>query len=550
MKIQLSSPRPRTHRPRTLRPRVLRRAGLAALVATSVALSGCASSGDEEQKPEGVALSEGIRGATDSGDPVDGGTLTFAAYGQPATLDPAATIAAATTGGIEMLNLYDTLLRFDSEKQDFLPQLAEGIEHDDTYQRFTLTLRDGVTFSDGKPLDADAVVWSQERYSSMPAPEAALWNGNVEKITATDDHTVVYELARPWPGFPSILTTGPGMVVAKASTAGGAEKFTPIGAGPFTLKTWDRDEEMVLAARKDYWDGAPHLDEVRSVFLNDQDTGLDSLRNGDVDAVFVRDPDIVDEVVSDDLPGYVNMVAAANVALINASEGRPGADVRVRQAMALAIDPQLIGERAFGGFGLNDDTLFQGYSAWHSETSGPEHDPDQAKKLVEAAKADGWDGTIEYIDATDAASKATSQAVKASLEAVGMSVEIRPMSTIAEQISTIVVDRDYDVAAWGLNYREADPFSKMFATLHSDGTQVYDMFTSPEMDALLEELQATPDRADAVEVMDKIQQEYNETVPFLDWGPFSEYIVWDTGVHGVRGTANSMVDFSDAWMGK
>lgn len=522
---------------------------VAASIAGTLALAGCASAEESaQQEPERSALTEGIRGTTDAGEPIDGGTATFAAYGQPGQLDPGATIAAATTGGIEMANIYDTLLRFDSEEQEFVPQLAEGIAADDDFDTFTLTLREGVTFSDGASLDADAVVWSQDRYASMPAPEAALWNGNVESVEATDERTVVYELSRPWPNFASILSTGPGMIVGESSTDEGEDAFEPVGAGPFEVESWTRDEEMVLSARDDYWAGAPHLDELRIVYLNDQDTSLESLRTGGVDLTFVRDPDIVADVVEADLPGYVNMVAAANIALINAAGGRPGADPRIRRALALAIDPELVARRAFDGFGLAGDTLFQDYSAWHTPTEGPDHDPAEASRLVEEAKADGWDGEIEYLDATDAASKATMQAVKASLEDIGMSVTLRPMRTIAEQITAIVIDRDYDVAAWGLNYREADPFSKMYATLHSEGTQVYGMATSPERDALLEQLQSTADRDEAVEVMDRLQQDYNETVPFLNWGPFSEYIVWDDDVHGVVGTSSSMVLLADAWI--
>lgn len=530
------------------RPSTVLAAGGALLL--GLVLTGCASEKQAapEPKSEPAALSDGMHGVKQAGDPVDGGTLTFAAYGQPATLDPAATIAAATTGGIEMSNLYDTLLRFDSADQKFVPQLAEGIKADAEYDRFTLTLRDGLTFSNGDPLDAQAVVWSQKRYASKKAPEAALWKGNVKSVAASDDRTVVYELARPWPGFPSILSTGPGMIVAEASAAGGDDAFEPIGAGPFTLERWSQGEEMVLAAREDYWDGAPPLGQVRVVYLNSQDTAMDSLRSGDVDAALVRDPDLVDNVVQQDLPRYVNMVAAANMALINATKGRPGADLRVRQALAFAIDPKLINQRAFEGFGLYGSELFGDYSVWHAETEGPAHDPEKAKALVAAARADGWDGAIEYIDAADAASKATSQAVKASLEAVGMTVTIKPMRTIEEQISAIVIDRDYDVAAWGLSLREADPFSKMFATLHSAGTQVYGMHTSPEMDALLEQFQATPDRKQQVQVMDRIQQQYNATVPFLNWGPFSECIVWNTDVHGVVGATNSMVLFNNAWI--
>lgn len=526
-----------------------RRVGAA--LAVAVLATGCASSSDDEpgsEKGADEALTEGMRGDADAGEPVDGGTFTYAAYAEPASLDPAVTIAAVTTGGAEMINIYDTLVNFDADAQEFEPRLAEAIEPDKDHDTWTLTLREGVTFSDGTALDAAAVKWSQDRYASMPAPEAALWNGNVSEVVVKDDRTVVYELNKPWPAFPSILSTGPGMVVAKTAVAADGT-FTPIGAGAFTLEEWAQSEELVLAPREDFWDGAPHLDEVRFVYLNDQRNGVESLRSDGVDAVFVRDPDIAAEMHEEDWPGYVNMVAASNTALINASEDRPGSDVRLREAMALAVDPALIAERAYGGPSLSSSTLFQDYSAWHGETAGLEFDQERARELVEEVKAEGWDGKIEYIDAADPASRATMQAVKGSLEAVGFEVSTRPMRTIAEQISTIVVERDYDVAAWGLNYREADPFSKMFATMHSDGTQVYDMYTSPEMDSLLEELQAAAEPADRVAAMDRIQQQVNTDVPYLNWGPFAEFNVWDEDVHGVVGAAASMIHLADAWVG-
>jgi len=526
---------------------LIHRVGAALAVAALAA--GCASTDDEDAKPrEGAALSEGMRGVSDGGEPVAGGTLTYGAYAEPASLDPAVTIAAVTTGGAEMINIYDTLVNFDADAQEFEPRLAEAIEPDKDHDTWTLTLREDVTFSDGTPLDAAAVKWSQERYASMPAPEAALWNGNVSDVVVKDERTVVYELNKPWPGFPSILSTGPGMVVAKSAVAKDGA-FTPVGAGAFELERWAQGEELLLTAREDYWGGAPHLEKARFVYLNDQRAGVESLRSDGVDAVFVRDPDIVDEVLDEEWPGYVNMVAASNTAVINASEGRPGADVRLREAMALAIDPELIAERAYGGSGLASSTLFGDYSAWHGESAGLEPDQERARELVEEVKADGWDGKIEYIDAADPASRATMQAVKASLEAVGFEVATRPMRTIAEQISTIVVERDFDVAAWGLNYREADPFSKMFATMHSDGTQVYEMYTSAEMDALLEELQAAATPEERVAAMDGIQEQVNTDVPYLNWAPFAEYTAWDEDVHGVVGAAASMIHLADAWVG-
>lgn len=520
----------------------------AVLVAATLLVSGCAS--EEEKKPrgQGKALAEGFRNVDDSGKPVDGGTLTYGAYTEPTSLDPTVTIAAATTGGIEMANIYDTLLSFDPDEQEFVPRLAKAIEHDADYTTWTLTLRDGVTFSDGTPLDAEAVVWSQQRYAAAKAPETALWAGNVTSATATDAHTVTYELARPWPLFPGILSTGPGMVVAKSSV-GADGSFTPVGAGPFTLGEWKHGESIELEAREDYWDGAPHLDSVKMAFLGDQRTSLDSLEGGDIDAALVRDPDLVDEVLDKKLPAYVNMRAASNVAIINASEGAAGHDVRVRRAIALAIDPELMRERMFGGTGIASSDLFPDYSVWHTDAAGLEPDRAEATKLVEEAKADGWDGVIRYVDGTDPASRAATQAVKASLEAVGMTLDPKPARTISEQITRIAVERDYDLAGWSINFVEADPFARMYAAMHSGGTQTYGMYTSPAMDEHIAAFQAATTKDDQLAAITALQEQVNEDVPFVTFGPFSELSVWTTKVHGITGGANSMILLDDAWLG-
>ncbi|SEK73167.1 peptide/nickel transport system substrate-binding protein [Blastococcus sp. DSM 46786] len=522
-----------------------------ALVIAAGLLAGCGSADDpvpgESQDQAAIDYAEGMVGEDSGGEPVSGGSLDYAAYAEPRSLDPAVTIAAGTTGGIEMINIYDSLTRYDAEGREFVPQLAESLAGNADSTEFTLTLREGVTFSDGTPLDSAAVKWSQERYAAENGPESALWVENVRTIETPDPTTVVYRLSKPWALFPSILSTGPGMIVAESSTAGDA--FTPIGAGPFVLESWAPEEDLVLAANEDYWDGRPHLDQVRSVFLSDQQTGLDSLANGAVDAVLVRDPEKVDPWLEGGGAGYLSMVAAANVALINATEGRPGADPRVRRAMAMAIDPQLIKERAFEGHGLAGSTLFPEYSRWHTDTEALPYDPEEARRLLEEAKADGYDGVVEYIDASDPVSRATSLAVQANLEAVGFTVETELLQSIADQISRIAVNRDYDVAAWGNAYREGDPLAKMYPTLHSSGTQTYGMATSPEMDALLEDFQAAATTEEQLDVMDAIQQQVNETVPFLDWGPLAELIVWSDDVHGVQGAMASMVLFDEAWIG-
>ncbi|MFC7495801.1 MULTISPECIES: ABC transporter substrate-binding protein [unclassified Nocardioides] len=523
-----------------------------AVMAVVALVAGCggSDSDDPEAQQPGAkerTYEEGMIGEDSGGDPVDGGTLSFAAFSEPAALDPGVTIAAGSTGGVEMAAIFDTLMRYDTAEQDFVPRLAESLEPNEDFTEWTMTLRDGVKFSDGTDLDSAAVNWSQERYVKKPGPETALWAGNVAAIETPDPLTVVYKLNGPWPLFPSILSTGPGMIVAKASDAGG--EYKPIGAGPFVFDSWKPQEELVLKANEDYWDGRPHLDEFRSVFLSDQQTAADSLESGSLQVAFMRDPDKVDALLDEGVGGYMNMVAASNLAVINANEGRPGEDVRVRKAMALAIDPNLIRERAVDGHGLAGSTIFPEYSRWHGETEGIPYDLEEAKALVEEAKADGFDGKITYTDQSDPVSRANGLVVKASLEQVGFEVELNLQRTVADTITSVAVNQDYDVAGWGLSFREGDPFSKMFSTTDSESPATLGMATSPEMDAALDEFKQASEEADQLAAMDKIQQISNEQVSYLNWGPVAEYSAFADDVHGVIGGMNSIILLDKAWIG-
>jgi len=527
-------------------------AALASIAALALALSGCTGADDGTDgatpEPESAVLNvpDGLLRPDEGGTPVTGGEFKWAAYTEPRSLDPAVTITAASTGGLEMLNIYDSLARWDVESQAFVPQLAESIEPSADFQTWTVTLRDGVTFSDGQVLDASAVKASQERYASMPAPEAAQWKANVTSIEATDPLTVTYTLNKPWSLFPGILSTGPGMIVAPGT--GAAEAFVPVGAGPFVLESWAPGEEIVLAARDDYWGGAPNLATIRSVFLNDQQAGIDSLRNGTVSASFALQSNFASQLVDDGFNGYAANVGASSVALINAGEGFAGSDVRVRQAIQLAVDPEVLNIRAWEGTALAGTSLFPDKSIWAGDVRGTTPDAEAAKALLEEAMADGYDGTLEYLDGADATSRARALAVQAQLEAVGFDVEIVYTQTIADRIQRIAVDRDYEMSAWSVSLRDSDPLPRFFALMSSTGNQTYGMYTSPEMDALIDAFQVAPTVDEQKAVVNDIQALVNEDVPFVTWAAFTEVLGWGEGVHGVTGSLNSMVLLDKAWV--
>ncbi|WP_182348756.1 ABC transporter substrate-binding protein [Tomitella gaofuii] len=514
----------------------------------SLLISGCASNGGQSDPAvlDPSALSDGMFGeAGDVGAPVRGGTVSFASFSEPTSLDPAKAIAAATTGGVELLNIYDSLMRYDAESDTDVPQLAERLTHDDTFTTWTLTLRDGVTFSDGTPVDAAAVKASQQRFGAADGPDAAVWNANVADIASPDSMTVVYTLDRPWPQFSNSLTTGAGMIVAPAAGPTG-EGFTPIGAGPFTLDSWAQGTSMTLAARPDYWAGTPYLDTVTMVYPKKTDVAKETFLNGEIDVVYLRNPDDITDIVAQGYPGYVGMAAVANVTIINAAPGRPGADPRVRKAIQMGLDSEALFERAFGTSTFSERELFGEYSRWHTDVGAVPADPAAARELVEQAKADGFDGRLVFDVGPNESSHRQALALQAQLQSVGFTVEVRRQSTGGDHIRAVAADRDYDIAEWGVNLRDPDPYVKMAAAMHSGGKQVYGMYTSPEMDALIDSFQSA-DQQEKLALMAEIQRRVNDDVPFVTHGYYPEYLAMQRNLHGVQGSSNAMVSFAQAW---
>ncbi|MDF5752861.1 ABC transporter substrate-binding protein [Spongiactinospora sp. TRM90649] len=528
-------------------PRWLR-TGVALLTAgVLVACSPPAAPGDSGTRiGASVNQKTGMIGVKDGGTPVKGGTLTFAAVGETAVLDPAKNIYSATTGGTEMSAIFDVLMRWDSASGKVVPQLAEDLSASEDFKTWTLKLRDGVAFTDGTPLDAEAVLWSIRRYVEKKGSEAPLWKKNVAEMKTDGTSTVVFTLNARWPGFDNMLAGGPGLIVAKASDAGKA--FTPVGAGPYTFARYAPQEELLLRANEKYWDGRPYLDQVRVIFLNDPTATRDSLDAGSVDIAILRQPDLVNRALADGLPGYLNLLALTGLPIINGAEGRPGHDKRVRQAMQLAIDPKLISERVYKGEGIPAAEIFASGSRWHTSAAPLPHDPDRARKLLAEAKADGYDGRIGFLHTQDVSSRNMALVVKALLDHVGFKVELEAARTTQDVIRKVAVERDYDFAGWGITLRESDPFSRMFAALHSEGGLTHGVPTGPAMDAVIEDFQAAETQEEQLKVMARFQEQWNEDVPALTFGPISEFITWRHQVHGVAGSATSVVLLGKAWI--
>ncbi|RVW08484.1 ABC transporter substrate-binding protein [Prescottella agglutinans] len=522
---------------------------LAALVAAATTLvAGCASA--DGQSNDGASVTTGmVNVAQDAGDPVRGGTVTFGSYSFPNALDPTRTQAAGSTGGTEMAAIYDTLLRTDPESGTFEPQLAEALEHNADYTEFTVRLRDGATFSDGSPVDADAVKWSIDRFVAARADVSQVWANSVTTIGTPDAKTVTFTLNAPWDRFPVLLAMGPGMVVSKNSDTDG--KFTPIGAGPFTLTRFAPNEEIVLTAREDYWNGRPNLDKVRFVPTNGARGQLESLQSGQLDMAYIlRDEATIRDALNAGYGGYLDVQGLGALGMMNTREGRPGADLRVRQAVAYGVDPQAINQRANDGLGIAGSTLVPDSSRWSSGAEGVPFDPDKARQFLNEAKADGYDGKLTYLSPTEKSAEAAALAVQASLNSIGFDVRIEYVNSVTDLVRKLYVEHDFDMTRSAFAFMDESPYLRLYGGLGSESRNNASGYADPQMDALLVEVKtATTDEAKKNAIA-KVQARANETIPYAVWGPSRVLTVWDDDVHGVKRTADNILLLDGAWIGQ
>lgn len=523
----------------------------AMLVASTLVLAGCANAtssdtdaADSQRPPQAGLVNE----QETSGNPVDTEELSFSTQSLATVLDPAKTAARGESGGSELAAAYDVLLRYDSETNEFQPRLAESLTQDPGGLQWTLKLRPGVTFSDGTPLDADAVIHSFNRYTSAKGDGAAIWADAVEATTAVDPQTVEVRLRKSWTTFPSALTLGYGMIVAPS--AGEGEAFKPIGAGPFVLDHYSPNEERVFTARSDYWNGKPNVARLRFIALPSSRQNLETLGTDGVDIGFLRgDSSAVYDTIDKGFPGYFNILNSGSAQLINNREGRPGADVRVRKAIALALDPKLIDQRGENGVGLPTKALFDERSQWSTDVQGLPYDPDAARSFLDQAKADGYDGTLNYVALEDPRSKAIGLAVQSLLQAVGFTVNIVPANSAGDIVKKVYAQRDYDMALGGIGLYESIPFLGLQGTLGSKSSSNFSGYSNPEMDALLVQLQAAGDDDAFRQALGQIQTLWNETVPSVPTSALMIFVAWQKDVHGVVPTATNIMLLDKAWRG-
>ena len=320
--------------------------------------------------------------------------------------------------------IVDNLVGVDPGTSELVPALATEWSANEDSTVWTFTLREGVTFQDGTPFDAEAVVFNFRRWNEPDFEHGYREEGKTyvpwtwsfggfagseearfQEARAVDDHTVELVLAEPIGFLPAMLSSSYlGMHSPEAIRTAGPDYGTPaagvVGTGAFTFESWEVGSDVRLVRNDDYWGEPARVEELVFVASEEPVARLAELQAGTIDIALDLAPDDVATVEADPELEPAVPESGLNVGYMAFhQEHEPFGDVRVRQAVAHAIDVEAIVEAFYAGLGLPAEGLVPPPLWGRVELDTRyEYDPERARELLaEAGYGDGFQTELWYM---------------------------------------------------------------------------------------------------------------------------------------------------------
>ncbi len=303
---------------------------------------------------------------------------------EPPGLDPTAG-AASAIAEITLYNIYETLTKIHSDGT-VTPLLAESWEVSPDLRTYTFRLRKGVKFQNGEPFNAQAVKFSFTRAGAEKSTNKDKRTfASMESISAQDEHTLVIINKELDPDFLFLMGQATAIIVEPKSADGNATK--PVGTGPYKLDSWSKGSSVTLSK----WDGYRNaagvkLKKATFRFISDPAAQVASLLAGDVDAFPRVTPRSVEQFRKN--PKFQVVVSGSRAKTILAinNKKKPLDDVRVRRAIAMAIDRKAVIQGAGDGYGSPIGAHYVPGAPGYVDVTGVNgYNPEKAKALLKEA---------------------------------------------------------------------------------------------------------------------------------------------------------------------
>jgi peptide/nickel transport system substrate-binding protein len=490
---------------------------------------------EEEAAPEGAAM-----------EPQPGGTLQVAFQNEWAGLDPH-TVSSYSSYQI-LNNVLEGLTTYDDDL-NLQPGLATSWEQSEDGLTWTFHLREGVMFSNGREMTADDVKWSFERLidPATGAGNAARVGPPETTIEVIDDYTVAITHPEPFGIFPQSIgfdkSTG---IVAPESLEDDGTISVPIGTGPFKITDVEGTTRLVLEKNENYWqEGLPYLDSIVIEPIPDDTVRETALRSGEVDWVLAiapqnfatldEDPDVVVDTAPQLSYDYIG---------INLTR-EPFSDVRVRQAIAYAINRDELCEAGFFGLCVPIQGPVGPGSPWYFGYEPYGQDVEKAKELLaDAGYADGFEmellPTTQYGETVRAA-----QVLQQQLAEVGITATINA----PEWSEWLELEGNFQYDAYICNWNGLIDADQYYYLQHRTG-QVFNFtgYSNEEFDNLVDEGRSLSDFDTRYDIYQQADQILVDDAPYVYMYNKQEIRAYAPTVHGFVVRPDQANNFWTVWL--
>lgn len=516
-----------------VRPRLA--ALIAPLAVAALSLTACSSQAGASTDAAAAAV------------PKDGGALRVGIVGGSAkdTLDAHAPVTHPDEA--RAFQLYATLASYDANHKIQM-ELAESITPSADAKRWTVKLRPGLKFSNGKPITADDVVFTFRRITDPKDPKsgaAGLSTLDRDAFKVIDASTVTFSFKQPFATFPDAVAQYANGIVPRAY-----DPAKPVSSGPFTLESFTPGQQSTFVKNPNYWrQGEPHLDKVTIIDFPDDTARVNALLGGQVDAI-------------DQLPlGQINVVKANPAFKVLESETGswlpftmrvdqpPFNDVRVRQAFRLIVDRDQMVQQVLGGHGTVGNDMYGKFDGCYP-TTVPQRKQDIAKAKELLAAAGQSNLTVDLVTSPVAAGLVEAAQVFAQqAKAAGVTVNVKkvdPGEFYGDQYLKWTFAQDF----WFTRDYLPQAAAGSLPTAPYNETH----WSDPEWMSLIAQANATVDEGKRCELIKQAQAVEFDKGGYIIWGFPNGLDAYSSAVQGLvpdkSGIPLTSYSFRNVWLNR
>ena len=462
--------------------------------------------------------------ASGSGAGGDSGTPRTAFHmgmnAEPTSMDPAECKDLITR--IFIMQVYDPLLTFDWQTQEYVPAIASDWEVNEDSSEVLFTIRDDMKFHNGDTLTVDDVMFSLER--SLASSYLAQLSGSIDHFEKVDDSHIKVVLKYGYAPILDVLSNPSWSIVSKRAVeeaeAEGKDfgRDVACGTGAYKLTNWQSGASLSFEAFDEYWGGAPYFKTVEATLITDQSAGAIALEEGTLDYYYgLQNNDLLHLADNPDIAIYEcdGGVGLFDITF-NCTDGI-FTDVRLRKAVALALnrDDLLLAGRE--GMGVVTDcfcaTAASGYDPdfeWYDQNL------EEAKPLLaEAGYPDGFD--VVFTQDSSKTYMTAAEVMQGQLAQIGINVTFDKLER-ATWLDTVSSNRQFVASLRMTNMEVLDAdylLTRRLTTDYIGGGNNYAGYSNPEFDALVAEARTLSDSAARQEIYDQCYEIIKEDVPVI-----------------------------------